>query len=104
MHTGDELALDFDNWRKAALDNFRSDMTSEEVAALDAIDGAFSEFGADCWKDDAVRTSARWENVRRLSVMALRSFNWPEESPPSYAHEYVKARTFHGSRHIIRLQ
>jgi hypothetical protein len=47
--------------------------------------------GVQYWTDAAVRTSPEWEDVRRLAAGVLKAFGWAEETPPSYAHEYVSA-------------
>ena len=36
----DELALDFDLWREAALRNFRSELTTDQISSMDNIDRA----------------------------------------------------------------
>src|ERR1700690_3181202 len=79
----DELALDFDHWREAALHNFRSDLTPHQLSCLNAIDGTLSELtwmGAESWSENAVRESAEWKGVRALAASALKSFGWPLET------------------------
>ena len=93
---GDELALDFDNWRGAAVGNFRSEMTPEQLSSLDALDVSFVELtkaGPEDWTDDSMRMSDKWSKIRHLAQMALRSFGWPEEMLPSYSHEFVRAKS-----------
>jgi hypothetical protein len=90
----DELALDFDQWRLAAVSNFRSELTAGQLSSLDAIDGSLSELtnmGSEHWTDDAVRQSNEWRGIRALAASALASFGWPTEAPPSHADEYVGA-------------
>lgn len=88
----DELALDFDHWRHVALDNFRSDLTHEQLSYLDAIDASLVELtrmSSESWSEDAVRESGEWNAVRALAVAALESFGWPLKAPPSHANEFI---------------
>jgi hypothetical protein len=90
----DELALDFDQWRLAAVSNFRSELTAGQLLCLDAIDGTLSELtnmGPEHWTDDAVRRSNEWRRIRALAASALLSFGWTTEVPPGHADEYVRA-------------
>jgi hypothetical protein len=94
---GDELALDFNHWQGVMTDNFSSELTPEQIASLAAIDETFSrfskldsEYSEDFWTDEAVRKSLAWENIRQMARRALSLFGWPEEEPPSHAHEFVK--------------
>jgi hypothetical protein len=89
----DELALDFDHWRDVAVSNFRSEMMREELSSLQALDQSLSELtglGSQYWTDEQVRTSEKWRSIRGLAAAALSSFNWPRETPPSHADEYVR--------------
>jgi len=88
----DELALQFDPWYVVVLRNFRSEMTVDQLSALDSLDHSLSELtkeGPHHWTDEAVRSSDRWRSVRALAAAALHCFNWPNETPPSHADEYV---------------
>jgi hypothetical protein len=93
----DELALSFDHWREVAANNYGFQLTPSQAAALSAIDNAFvlfSDSNPEHWTDEAVRSSAEWQEIRRLAAEALSVFEWQHEMPPSYAHEFVKATAF----------
>jgi hypothetical protein len=89
----DELALNFDNWCLACIGDYGSELTPDQVSSLAIINEKLDSFGEsveDFWTDEAVHNSAQWESIRKLAAQALRTFGWPTDVPPSYAHEYVK--------------
>jgi hypothetical protein len=63
----------------------------ESVAALDAYTDNPSGDPA-VWNEGALSAHPFWAEVRRLAVRALNAFGWPQETPPSYAHEYIPGR------------
>jgi len=77
----DELALDFDNIGRAALESSESDLTEVQRASLVMIDqllGAITESSDDAlWTDEAVRTHPKWQAVRKAAGRALQEFGWP---------------------------
>jgi hypothetical protein len=88
----DELALDFDLWREVVLHNFRSELTTDQISSIDSIDRILSDLtdmGPEHWTDDAVLKSEEWNRIRALAAVALESFGWAREMPPSHADEYV---------------
>jgi len=88
----DELALDFDQWREAALRNFRSELTTDQKSAIDSIDRTLlvlTHMGPQHWTENAVRKSLEWQRLRTLAAAALDSFGWPLETPPSHANEII---------------
>ena len=92
----DELALDFDHWKRTLVGNFASEMTAEQIASLTRIDEHFAflsrggeGFQVEFWTPNALRESVEWQRIREMAVQALQLFGWPVESPPSYAHEYI---------------
>src|ERR1700724_2280181 len=60
----DELALEFDHWTDVTFRNYCSELSSDEVSALTALDEAFNrltalgktEQGKKEWEDEAIRT------------------------------------------------
>jgi hypothetical protein len=91
----DELALEFDHWREIALHNYGKEFGADQITAMTALDEKLEWLSVavkDCWTDEAVSTSAEWQNVRHLAAAALRAFSWPLEIPPSYAHEYIPTK------------
>lgn len=88
----DELALDFDQWREMTIHNYGNDLTSVQRSSLVALDDKLNQLtaqGKEYWTDQAVRTSLEWQQVRELANHVLRAFSWPEETPRSYASEYI---------------
>jgi hypothetical protein len=89
----DELALDFDQWREIVLNNFRSELSIDQMSCIERIDRSLSELtqmGPGYWTEDAVRESEEWKRLRTLADAALESFGWAvREIPPSHADEYV---------------
>ena len=91
----DELALDFDVWREVVLNNFRSELSADQMSCIESIDRSLSQLtrmGSECWREEAVRQSEEWKHVRTLAANALDSFGWPLETPPSHADEFVGGR------------
>jgi hypothetical protein len=91
----DELALDFDLWKEAVLNNFRSELSSDQLSSMEGIDHRLAELtqiGPNHWAEDAVRDSEEWKHLRTLASEALKSFGWASETPPSHADEYVAGK------------
>jgi hypothetical protein len=93
----DELAFEFDHWAQTLIGNFRSELTTEQIASITVIDENFDllgregkGFNEEFWTDDGLRNSPEWKNIRRLAEQALRLFEWPVETPPSSTHEFVE--------------
>lgn len=89
VHTPDEMALDFDNFRSAFAGNFRSELTSEQLHYLELIDRHFEQMSKDNFSPDGVRSSAEWQRIRELASGALKAFGWPLDDPPRRDHEFV---------------
>jgi len=88
----DELALDFDLWREVVLNNFRSELSTDQIGRIESIDQSLSQLtrmGPECWTEEAVRQSEEWKRVRTLAAEALDSFGWPVETPPNHTDEFV---------------
>jgi hypothetical protein len=90
----DELVLDFDHWRKCAVTNYRADLTSEQVESLAAMDAQIANPSGDrsVWDESSLSTHPFWSELRRLAALALNTFGWHQETPPSYAHEFISGR------------
>lgn len=67
----DELALDFDNFRAAVVDNFAAELSPELVAALAGVDAAFGHIAGDGWSEESVQSGPEWAAVRERAGMAL---------------------------------
>jgi hypothetical protein len=80
----DEMALDFDNWSKAVGSYWR--LTEEQTLRLkglhDVLDMMSGEANADLWTVHELTDNPQWNMVRSLAQMALKSFDWPLETPP----------------------
>ena len=86
----DELVLAFDHWRLCAVGNYGAEMTAAQKEALAAIDEFTKKPDRVVWEEASLYTHPFWECVRGMAKVALGSFGWPLEEPPSYAHEYVR--------------
>jgi len=95
VRKADELALDFDQWREIVLNNFRSELSIDQMSCMENIDRVLSELthmGPEHWTEDAVRESEEWKRVRTLATAALEAFGWERQKPPSHADEYVAGK------------
>jgi len=90
----DELALGFDHWRDCAIGNYRADVTPAQLESLAVLDAYLDNPSGDpaVWNESALSEHSFWDEVRRLAVQALNAFGWPQETPPIYAHEYIRGR------------
>ena len=90
--TADELALDFDNWRRAA--SGQHAFTAEQHSALAAVDALLDEMSgkpnAGLWTDAALAGHPQWQEVRQRASRALAAFGWKLEKPPSDRGTYIK--------------
>jgi hypothetical protein len=79
----DELALDFDNFGRAALESLGPELTDAQRESLINIDLLLDAMSgsqqADLWTEDAVRTHPKWQAVREAARRALAEFGWGEE-------------------------
>jgi hypothetical protein len=85
----DELALDYDQSFGLARSWFGAEFTSEQLAALQAIDSRLdamsrggTEFDDTLWHEDALSCRSEWEDVRSLAKAALACFRWQQQKPP----------------------
>lgn len=88
----DELALDFALWREIVLNNFRTELSTDQMSRIESVDRSLSQLTRmrpECWTEEAVRESEEWKLVRALAADALDSFGWRLETPPSPADEFV---------------
>jgi hypothetical protein len=92
----DELVLDFDHWRSCAVGNYRVEMTPAQLQSLAAVDTHIDIPNIDeyksVWDESALYSHPFWEELRDLAIQSLNAFGWPQETPPSYAHEFVPGR------------
>jgi hypothetical protein len=92
----DELVLDFGHWRDCAVANYRVDMTPAQLDSLAAIEAHIaapnSTGDRTVWDEGALYSHPFWEELRNLAIQSLNAFGRPQESPPSYAHEYVPGK------------
>jgi hypothetical protein len=87
----DELALDFDQWREMVLHNYAEDLSPDRRSALALLDEKLTWLttnGKEHWTDQAIKESDEWKNIRALAVIALNTFGWSIETPPSHSREY----------------
>jgi hypothetical protein len=90
----DELLLSFDHWRVCAVGNYRADMTDAQSDSLASIDEHTDETATEpaILDESALGSNAFWQRLRVLAKQSLDAFGWPLETPPSYAHEYVRGK------------
>ncbi|MGD9723761.1 MAG: hypothetical protein AB7U76_21200 [Pirellulales bacterium] len=80
----DEIALDFDNWCRWALEGAGApELTNEQRASLIALDHRFDqmsgEHNAELWTDHALRSRPEWAEVRRDAQTILRQMGWTDD-------------------------
>jgi hypothetical protein len=89
----DELVLDFDHWRLCAVGNYQCELTAAQFATLSSIDAHIeSPPTAAVWVESGLYSHPFWEELRTLARQSLAAFGWPEETPPGYAHEFVRVK------------
>jgi hypothetical protein len=93
----DELALDYDNWRKAAVGNFGDEFSSESLRLLAAIDEKLSTmskggvtFDNDLWTPRGLKQSSHWRELRDMARASLETLGWPATNPGKSPNTYVK--------------
>jgi hypothetical protein len=84
----DELILDFDGWRKSCVHN--GCLSVEEAGAVYAIEVFISARPEDCHEPGSLQSHRFWAELRKKAIEALAQAGWPNEVPPSYAHEFFK--------------
>jgi hypothetical protein len=82
----DELALEFDNWRRAFEAHFGESWSSKQGKAIHVLDELLDRMsrgkpglwrGKDCLKE------RQWGEVRQLAEDVLDAFGWSPEIPPT---------------------
>jgi len=70
MVKADELALDFDNFGRAALESLESELTQAQRESLVAVDRVLDAMSRarhrDLWTEEAVRTHPKWQKCGKL--------------------------------------
>jgi hypothetical protein len=76
----DELALDYSHFLEVALENFGSEFSSAQQAALRRLDDLLGEMSgphqAALWTDAAVQGHPKWLEIRRRASEARRLLGW----------------------------
>jgi hypothetical protein len=77
----DEIALDFDNWCRWALNGSEAPtLTDEQRSCLASLDQRLEEMSgehnAELWTEDALRIRPEWDEVRREARKILELFGW----------------------------
>ena len=76
----DELALDYSHFLEVALENFGSDFSSDQQAALRRLDDLLGEMNgphqAALWTDAAVESHPKWLEIRKRAGEARRLLGW----------------------------
>lgn len=87
----DELALDFDHWRRCVESDRAATLSAEQREALRVLDARIDDVFLHDVPDDERQSLTRpaWGLVREAARAALAAFGWPADRPPSYAHEFI---------------
>ena len=76
----DELALDFDNYFTAYRGNFGTELTAQQLAALEQVHQLLAQMSgpgnSSLWSDGAVITHHRWTEVRDAAQRAIKELGW----------------------------
>jgi hypothetical protein len=89
-----EVADDFDNWCRWALNSADTQLTDEQRSLLIELNNRLNqmsgEHNSDLWTDDALRSRNEWDEVRREARCILDSFSWPIEDAEKSEIEVVR--------------
>lgn len=81
----DELANDFTYRWDIYGHDFKDELTTEQIQAVNAVDCALDAKSdpsrTDLWTDEAVASGNEWKEIRDLAGVALRLFGWSESVP-----------------------
>jgi len=92
----DEIVLDFGHWRDCAVGNYHDGMTAAQLDSLAAVEAHIAVPNSigdrSVWDESALYSHPFWEELRNLAIQSLNAFGWPQERPPSYAHEYAPGK------------
>ena len=77
----DEIAIDFDNWCRWALQGADAPPLTEEqrsslIALNSRLDRMSGEHNAELWTDEALRYNSEWDDVRNDARRILDAFGW----------------------------
>jgi hypothetical protein len=75
-HKAGELYMSFNHWRVKVVGSFHSEIAMDQRLLLDSMERTFRGMGQECWTDDGVSSSPKWEHVRLLSSKTLQTFGW----------------------------
>jgi len=65
----------------------------DSLAAVEAHIAVPNSIGdRSVWDESALYSHPFWEELRNLAIQSLNAFGWPQERPPSYAHEYAPGK------------
>jgi hypothetical protein len=84
----DELALEFDEWRRRLFDcAIASNWPDAATRLIEVIDQQLEAMSGQAneqlWSDQALAASAEWNQVRDLSRQLILEMNWTDEPPPA---------------------
>jgi hypothetical protein len=72
------------------------EMTVAQLDSLAAVDAHIADPNSTgdrgVWEESALSSHPFWQELRNLAIQSLNAFGWPQETPPSYAHEYVPGK------------
>lgn len=90
----DELALDFEDGLYE-LAGHKDDVTAEQQAALDALDGLITgmsgERNAAFWTEEALLSNPGWDGIRSAARATAAAFGWEIRPPGPSGAIYISA-------------
>ena len=79
-HKADEMALEFDNFYQAYIQNFGHELSEQQRSELALVDDLLSTMSespdSQLWTDESVRSDPAWQRVRSASASALNTLGW----------------------------
>ena len=94
VREADELALNFDHWRRAAGADPSVRLSRSQRETLDEIerhiDRMCGHANAHLWTRSGLRDSPRWSTVRQAARAALEAFGWDLEVPAGRLYEHIE--------------
>lgn len=89
----DELALDFEDGLYELVGD--EDVTEEQRAALDAVDGLLmaksGQQNASFWTEEALRSHPTWDEIRSAAKATAAAFGWEIRPPGPSGAIYIPA-------------
>jgi hypothetical protein len=93
----DELALDFDHWRRVITDLYGHMLCQNQRQAINALDSLLEQMSgrdkAEFWEGQDCLKHPKWSEVRQLAMNVLAAFGWSLEVPEVTFSMYINSET-----------